>query len=84
MLHRTSNFPGYLTSAGLAQRLGITLQTLCLWKRQGRGPPRIEITRRVFLYEEGAVAEWLKSREVAPAPATPAVRHRARGVPSNP
>ncbi len=60
-----ARLPGYLNYTELAALLDVHPRTLLRWGREGKGPPRVVISDKVFFYSEEAVAAWLKSREVA-------------------
>lgn len=49
--------------ADLAAQLGITLDTLGLWRAQGRGPAFIRRSRFIW-YRTAAVEQWLTDGEV--------------------
>ena len=52
----------YLSEQQLAEELTIARKTLHRWHREGRGPSRTKLGKRVF-YSRSAVEEWLSSRE---------------------
>lgn len=56
-------FDGYLSREQLAEKLGITTDTVARWSTQGIGPDLIKVGRKVF-YHEDAIREWLKTRVV--------------------
>ena len=51
---------GFFTEEQLARELGIGRKSLHRWHREGRGPERTKIGKRVF-YERSAVEAWLSS-----------------------
>lgn len=56
-------FEGWLTREALAEKLGVTPDTLARWSTQQTGPELIKVGRKVF-YSQEAVREWLKTRVV--------------------
>jgi predicted DNA-binding transcriptional regulator AlpA len=63
---------GYLTRQELAVELGVSERAIGRWEREGKGPPRVLLGRRI-LYKRESVEKWLGSREAkqvreAPAP----------------
>lgn len=50
-----------LTADGLATRLGLSRQSLAVWRLNGSGPPFYKAGSRV-LYRVADVEEWLKAR----------------------
>lgn len=61
--HEADIFAGYLTREQLAEKLGVTTDTIARWSTQGIGPDLIKVGRKVF-YSEEAIREWLKTRVV--------------------
>ena len=59
----TDIFAGYLTREQLAEKLGVTKDTVARWSTQGIGPDLIKVGRKAY-YHEDAVREWLKTRVV--------------------
>lgn len=59
----TDIFAGYLTREQLAEKLGVTTDTVARWSSQGIGPDLIKVGRKVF-YSEEAIRAWLKTRVV--------------------
>jgi predicted DNA-binding transcriptional regulator AlpA len=59
---------GLLTRQELAVELGVSEHTLARWDKQGVGPPRTMLGRRIA-YRREAIEKWLKDREQTPAPA---------------
>ncbi|MFD1511191.1 helix-turn-helix transcriptional regulator [Lacimonas salitolerans] len=59
----TDILAGYLTREQLAEKLGVTKDTVARWSTQGIGPDLIKVGRKVF-YSEEAIREWLKTRVV--------------------
>lgn len=52
-----------MTGAELAARLGVSVETVRWWRKQGTGPRAIKVGRRVF-YSERDVRLWTdKHRE---------------------
>jgi hypothetical protein len=52
----------YITKQGFASQLGVSVDTLDRWQRQGRLPPRIRIGTKQ-LYAEDRLNAWMASRE---------------------
>jgi predicted DNA-binding transcriptional regulator AlpA len=52
----------YFTEDELAQQLDVATRTLDRWDREGRGPKRTKLGRRV-LYKKSTVAAWLGACE---------------------
>jgi predicted DNA-binding transcriptional regulator AlpA len=53
---------GWLSRAGLAAELGISVDTLARWETRRIGPPCVRIGRKVH-YRAAAIREWLISQE---------------------
>jgi predicted DNA-binding transcriptional regulator AlpA len=69
---------GLLTRQELAVELGVSEHTLARWDKQGVGPPRTMLGRRIA-YRREAIEKWLKDREQAPAPvAKPSSKGRSK------
>lgn len=75
-----------LTEGEVAERLRVSTETVRKWRREGVGPPAVEIPGRLIRYQWRRVVEWLE-RDAPPAPAegpggdeepTPAPRRAAR------
>ncbi|GEO80957.1 helix-turn-helix domain-containing protein [Pararhodospirillum oryzae] len=62
----------YLTRAGLARTLGVSVRTLTRWETARIHPPRVKIANLV-LYPEAEIPGWLDTHTVR----TPARRGRA-------
>jgi predicted DNA-binding transcriptional regulator AlpA len=54
----------YLTPEDLAEKWGLTLDTLYRWRRRGAGPPHLKINSRVIRYRLEDVLAWEDSRRV--------------------
>lgn len=52
----------WMSRAGLAGELGISIDTLGRWETRRIGPPCIRLGRRVY-YRKGAVRDWLRAQE---------------------
>lgn len=52
--------PRMLTSAQVAQRLGVSPSTLCRWRAQGIGPRVYWLGKASPRYREGDILEWLE------------------------
>ncbi len=52
-----------LTIEDLAERYGVPVSTVYLWNREGTGPKRMPIGKRVF-YRLADVIDWEDSRVV--------------------
>lgn len=61
--HDADIFEEYLTREQLADKLGVTRDTVARWSTQGIGPDLIKVGRKVF-YHEHAIRDWLKTRVV--------------------
>lgn len=60
----TSIFPGRLTAKEAAKTLGVSEDTLAVWRSTKRYPlPYIKIGRKVF-YRASDLADFIKSRTV--------------------
>jgi hypothetical protein len=57
--------PGFITEAEQAKRIGKTIRTLQLWRKQGIGPAWTKAGNTV-LYGENSAADWLKANEQTP------------------
>ncbi len=55
----------FLTEDELAKELAVAKKTLHRWNKEGRGPKRTKIGRRV-VYRRGSVREWLAGCEGDP------------------
>jgi len=53
---------GWLSRAGLATELGISVDTLARWETRRIGPPCVRIGRKVH-YRAEAIREWLIGQE---------------------
>lgn len=53
-----------ISTAELAKRLNLTMQTLAQWRLRGFGPPFVKAGSRV-MYDAADVAEWIASRKRA-------------------
>ena len=62
-LRNDDDFPVY-NARELAALLGVSTQTLYLWRVKGQGPKFIRETRQTVVYLKSTVAEWMKSHEV--------------------
>lgn len=52
-----------MSGAELATRLGVSVETVRWWRKQGTGPRAVKVGRRVF-YSEHDVRQWIdKYRE---------------------
>jgi len=56
----SSLLEGFFTEDQLAQELLTSKKSLARWDKQGRGPKRTRVGRRI-LYSRKAVQEWLES-----------------------
>lgn len=58
---------GYLTTAQVAQRVGISRRTVKRWRNEGAGPVFVRPNgRRMVRYRESDVEAWLSSTETHP------------------
>lgn len=55
-------FQSLWTEAELAEHAGVSPRTIKRWRDQRKGPPFIQMGKRI-LYRQGAVAEWLLANE---------------------
>jgi len=51
----------------VAQKLGVTSQTMRLWCREGKGPQHRRTPGGMVLFDRADVEAWLKSLEAGPA-----------------
>ena len=65
MTNAIPSSPGFLTAMGMANHLGVSIETLRHWKNW-EGWPRDSRTRdgQYVMYEVRKVEEWLRSRPV--------------------
>jgi hypothetical protein len=63
--HKRGHIPGFSDERSTAEELGLRVDALRKWRRQGIGPPYAKIGKQIF-YPDEARAEWLKSRVVEP------------------
>lgn len=56
-----------LTEQAVADMLGMTLPGLQRLRRQGAGPPHVQLSPKLIRYQPGAVETWIatNAREVA-------------------
>jgi len=57
--------PGYTPEREFADELGVSLDTLRKWRRQGKGPAYIIVGRQIHVGDEDKLV-WLKSLRVVP------------------
>ena len=57
----TTRLPELMSTAELAEYLGVPVSTLAQWRYRGGGPPGIRVGRHVR-YSTGDVAAWLDGR----------------------
>lgn len=57
---------GLLTTAQLAELLGVTPQTVRAWRAEGEGPPYFYLTSRTIRYRREEVDRWLSTRHNKP------------------
>ena len=48
-----------LNTNELAAMLGVTVNTLQIWRHQGKGPQYIKLSRRAVRYKERDVLAWM-------------------------
>ena len=58
-------FNEYMPEADFAKLAGVSLQSLRLWHRLRKGPPRVKVGRTI-LYRRAAVEQWLRKHETQP------------------
>ena len=63
---RRLQIAGYSTPGECAEKLGISLRTLARLDSSGEGPPKTQISGRVY-YRDESIVEWLRSQEVRPS-----------------
>jgi uncharacterized protein YjcR len=72
MTNTIPNKPGYLTSMALANRYGISIETLRHWKNWKDWPADCQTREGQFsLYRVEAVDKWLRNRPVHKKGSTP-------------
>ena len=54
-----------LTTKQVAAWLGVSAQTLEIWRGQGKGPPFVLLAKRSIQYMRSRVLKWLYERECA-------------------
>lgn len=61
---------GLLTEQEVAAVIGVHRDTLRRWRKEGQGPPWLDLAPRrkrpMVRYEEARLREWLESLEVEP------------------
>jgi hypothetical protein len=57
--------PGHTDERGTAEELNVAVRTLRKWRQLGKGPPYVEVGRRIYYGDESRAA-WLRSRQVQP------------------
>lgn len=45
----------------LSGMLGVTVNTLQIWRHQGKGPKYIKLSRRAVRYKEQDVRDWMNN-----------------------
>jgi predicted DNA-binding transcriptional regulator AlpA len=68
-----------LTTAGLADFVGVSVPTVKRWRRTGDGPPGFRLSARPggpVVYRRSVVIEWLERREANAYPPLPPGRFR--------
>jgi len=50
-----------LTTQEVSETLGVTVNTLQIWRHQGKGPRYIKLSRRAIRYRAGDCQEWLEN-----------------------
>jgi excisionase family DNA binding protein len=53
-----------LTAAEVAERTGLSVETLAQWRSQGRGIPYVKISRNCVRYRQSDLDGWLAERIV--------------------
>lgn len=53
-----------LDTKELSKMLGVTTNTLQIWRHQGKGPKYIRLTRRAVKYQEQDVLNWIESKAI--------------------
>lgn len=48
----------------LSIMLGVTVNTLQIWRHKGRGPKYIKLSRRAVRYKERDVKDWIQNSEI--------------------
>lgn len=56
----------WLTTAEVAEDLGVTTATLSAWRKRGEGPPYLALTETVIRYPRDGYRAWLQARTVTP------------------
>jgi hypothetical protein len=57
--------PPRISSAKAAEYLGVTNACLCIWRKQGSGPPYYRFGKR-FYYAVKDLDQWIEARAVTP------------------
>jgi predicted DNA-binding transcriptional regulator AlpA len=60
----SADSPRLLTAAEVAQRTGLSVETLAQWRSQGKGPPYIKISRNCVRYRQSDLDGWAAERIV--------------------
>ena len=48
-----------LDTSNVSELLGVTKNTLQIWRHQGKGPKYIKLSKRAVRYRESDVVEWV-------------------------
>ncbi len=61
-MQENERLPQFSRAGGLAKFLGISPKTLAEWRMEGRGPKFIRASKRMILYRDVDVQQWLAAR----------------------
>ena len=56
---------GLLTDEEVAELVGVTIQTLAIWRSNGEGPAYVKLGRQVF-YRRADILAWIDGSVVTP------------------
>lgn len=57
----SSEQAGLIDSHVTADILGITVNTLQIWRHQGKGPRYVKLSRRAVRYQKKDVLDWIQN-----------------------
>jgi predicted site-specific integrase-resolvase len=50
-----------------AERIGVSSDTLAVWRKAGYGPPFVRVNAKVYLYDPDRLEAWIKAETAQPA-----------------
>jgi predicted DNA-binding transcriptional regulator AlpA len=53
-----------LDTKELSKMLGVTTNTLQIWRHEGKGPKYLKLSRRAVRYKEQDVLNWMESTAI--------------------